>query len=86
MAGVKLAPGILPEREKYFLRLFVEKQLMAVPDRRQSPSRSRKRRSHNALKEKQLQACPQCQTRVPSHVVCPTCGHYQGRPLVVTEE
>jgi large subunit ribosomal protein L32 len=59
---------------------------MAVPDRRQSHSRTRKRQSHDAIKPKQLQACPQCQTRIPSHVVCPTCGHYQGRALVTVEE
>ncbi|HTN02599.1 50S ribosomal protein L32 [Planctellipticum variicoloris] len=59
---------------------------MAVPDRRQSKSRSRKRRSHDAIKPPQLQHCPQCQTMIKSHVVCPTCGSYQGRALVSVEE
>jgi large subunit ribosomal protein L32 len=59
---------------------------MAVPDRRQSKSRSRKRRSHDFLKPLQLSNCPQCQTRVPTHLVCPNCGYYQGRTLVETEE
>jgi large subunit ribosomal protein L32 len=59
---------------------------MAVPKRRQSKSRSRKRNSHNAVKPVQLQYCPQCSTAVPTHVVCPNCGYYQGRTLVETED
>lgn len=59
---------------------------MAVPKRRQSKARSRKRRSHNAVKPLQLAYCPQCQTAAPTHTVCPNCGYYQGRTLVESEE
>lgn len=59
---------------------------MAVPKRRQSRSRSRKRNSHNAVKPVQLMYCPQCSTATPTHVVCPNCGYYQGRTVVETEE
>ena len=59
---------------------------MAVPKRRQSKARSRKRRSHNAVKPMQLAYCPQCQTATPTHTVCPNCGYYQGRNLVESEE
>ncbi|MFN8709490.1 MAG: 50S ribosomal protein L32 [Planctomyces sp.] len=59
---------------------------MAVPKRRQSKSRSRKRNSHNAVKPRQLAKCPQCGTSAPTHVVCPNCGYYQGRVLVAPEE
>jgi len=59
---------------------------MAVPKRRQSKSRSRKRNSHNAVKPRQLAKCPQCGTLCPTHVVCPTCGYYQGRVLVDHED
>lgn len=59
---------------------------MAVPKRRQSNSRTGRRRSHDALKPMQLQYCPQCSTAIPSHVVCPTCGHYMGREVVKQEE
>ncbi len=59
---------------------------MAVPKRRQSNSRTNRRRSHDAKKPKQLQNCPQCSHEVPSHVVCPNCGHYMGRKVVETEE
>jgi large subunit ribosomal protein L32 len=59
---------------------------MAVPKRRQSKARSKKRNSHKALRLIQLSHCPQCQTQVPSHVVCPNCGFYQGRTMVEPEE
>jgi large subunit ribosomal protein L32 len=48
--------------------------------------RGRRRRSHNAVKAIKLQYCPQCGTAKPSHVVCPNCGHYQGRTFIETEE
>jgi large subunit ribosomal protein L32 len=60
--------------------------VMAVPKRRHSNSRTNRRRSHHAKKPKQLQTCPQCSYEVPSHVVCPNCGHYMGRKVVKTEE
>ena len=59
---------------------------MAVPKRRQSRSRSRKRNSHNAVKPVQLMYCPQCGQSQPTHVVCPNCGYYQGRTVIETEE
>ena len=58
---------------------------MAVPKRKQSNSRTGMRRSHHGLKAKQLHACPKCGTMIPSHVVCPNCGHYGGRTMVETE-
>jgi large subunit ribosomal protein L32 len=59
---------------------------MAVPKRRSSKSRSGKRQSHDAVKPVQLTYCPQCSTALPTHVVCPNCGYYQGRTMVETEE
>jgi large subunit ribosomal protein L32 len=58
---------------------------MAVPKRKHSNSRTGKRRSHDALKPRQLHHCPKCSTEVPSHVVCPNCGYYMGRTVVETE-
>lgn len=58
---------------------------MAVPKRKHSNSRSGKRRSHDALKPRELQNCPKCSTVVPPHVVCPNCGHYMGRTVMETE-
>ncbi len=59
---------------------------MAVPKRRSSKSRAKKRNSHKAKTPIQLSPCPQCSEMTPSHVVCPKCGHYQGRTLVEPEE
>ena len=58
---------------------------MAVQKSRRTPSTRGMRRSHDALKAKQLQACPKCSTPKPSHVICPNCGHYGGRTIVETE-
>lgn len=59
---------------------------MAVPKRKHSNSRTGKRRSHDRLTARQLQACPKCGTAGPTHTVCPNCGHYMGRTMVETEE
>ena len=57
---------------------------MAVPKRKHSNSRTGKRRSHNALRAKELTSCTKCGYRLPTHVVCPQCGTYMGR--VVDEQ
>lgn len=59
---------------------------MAVPKRKHSNSRTGKRRSHDALKAKQLQDCPKCGSPTPSHVACNNCGHYMGRTVVEVED
>ncbi len=58
---------------------------MAVPKRKHSNSRTGKRRSQDAKKARQTAYCQQCSTAVPSHAVCPKCGHYMGRNVVETE-
>ncbi|MBX7166686.1 MAG: 50S ribosomal protein L32 [Pirellulales bacterium] len=55
---------------------------MAVPKRRQSNARTRTRRAHHFVTPIQTVNCPQCSTPLPSHVVCPNCGHYMGRTVV----
>ncbi|MHB0955574.1 MAG: 50S ribosomal protein L32 [Pirellulaceae bacterium] len=59
---------------------------MAVPKRKHSNSRTGTRRSHDAKQARQLTFCPKCSTSVPTHVVCPTCGHYMGRQVVEIKE
>ncbi|NOX56412.1 MAG: 50S ribosomal protein L32 [Planctomycetes bacterium] len=59
---------------------------MAVPKRKSSKSRTRKRRANKGVKPIQLSECPQCHTRVITHVSCPTCGYYQGRTVVEVTE
>jgi large subunit ribosomal protein L32 len=59
---------------------------MAVPKRRNSNSRTGRRRAHDFLVAKELTSCPKCAYRVPTHVVCPRCGYYQGRVVVEQKE
>ncbi|HBT77880.1 MAG TPA: 50S ribosomal protein L32 [Planctomycetaceae bacterium] len=52
---------------------------MAVPKRKHSNARTGSRRSHDHKKLVQRSQCPECSRAIPSHVVCPNCGHYMGR-------
>ena len=57
---------------------------MALPKRRQSKARSRKRRTHYKSKAISLAKCAQCkQSKLPHHA-CPNCGYYRGRPVIST--
>lgn len=55
---------------------------MAVPKRKQSNARTGSRRSQDYKKPVQTVACSECNKMIPSHVVCPNCGHYMGREVV----
>lgn len=54
---------------------------MAVPKRRQSNSRRKKRRTHDALPTIHLGSCPQCGSAKRAHRVCASCGYYKGRQV-----
>ncbi|MFQ5878748.1 MAG: 50S ribosomal protein L32 [Dehalococcoidia bacterium] len=57
-----------------------------LPKKKHSKSRQRRRRSQIALQLPSLVTCPQCRSpRLPHHV-CPVCGTYQGREVLVAEE
>ena len=57
--------------------------LMAVPKQRQSHSRTNKRRSQHKMEATTLRHCPRChEPRLP-HRVCPNCGTYAGREVIV---
>ena len=56
---------------------------MAVPKQRQSRSRTHKRRSQHRVEAPALHACPRCHSPKRSHRVCPVCGTYAGREVVV---
>lgn len=58
---------------------------MALPKRRQSRARTRKRRAHDALKRKGTTVCPRCDTVKQPHRICPTCGYYANREVVAME-
>ncbi len=57
---------------------------MALPKRRQSKSRSRKRRTHYKSNLASTTKCPQCGSIKMRHRACPECGYYRGRPVVST--
>ncbi len=52
---------------------------MALPKHRQSRSRTRKRRSHDALTAPNVVYCPECDEPKLPHRLCPGCGSYKGR-------
>ncbi|MGM0501964.1 MAG: 50S ribosomal protein L32 [Bacillota bacterium] len=54
---------------------------MAVPKRRTSKTRKRKRRTHKNLTPPNLSECPQCHELKKSHQVCSECGFYKGRKV-----
>ncbi|MBQ0029612.1 MAG: 50S ribosomal protein L32 [Paludibacteraceae bacterium] len=63
---------------------------MAHPKRRQSKTRSAKRRTHYKAVEPTLAVCPNCGALYVYHKVCGECGFYRGvvavAPKVKDEE
>ena len=57
---------------------------MALPKRRQSKARSRKRRTHYKSASVSTTTCPQCNSTKMPHRACPNCGYYKGRPVIST--
>ena len=55
---------------------------VAVPFRRTSKTRKRKRRTHFKLSVPGMVRCPQCGERKLAHRVCKECGHYKGEEVV----
>jgi len=55
---------------------------MALPKRRHSHSRTRKRRSHDALTAPNVAVCPECGEPKLPHMLCGSCGTYKGRAVV----
>jgi len=58
---------------------------MAHPKRQHSHSRTMKKRTHQKLEAPALVECTQCKKLKPSHHVCPYCGYYKGKEVVVVE-
>ncbi|MBK8482220.1 MAG: 50S ribosomal protein L32 [Proteobacteria bacterium] len=60
---------------------------MAVPKKRQSSSRSAKRRAnHDRVAPANVAACPSCGEPRLAHRVCPSCGKYGGRVIIAQPE
>jgi large subunit ribosomal protein L32 len=58
---------------------------MAVPKQRQSRARTRKRRAQHKIAPPGLESCPRCHAPKLPHRICPSCGTYAGREVVVEE-
>lgn len=59
---------------------------MAVPKSKSSKQRRNKRFANWKLTSPNLSECPQCHELKPSHKVCPKCGYYNGKPVVIAKE
>lgn len=55
---------------------------MAVPKRRHSKSRGRKRRTGKGLKKPQLERCSHCNEWKKPHHICENCGYYKGKKIL----
>lgn len=53
-----------------------------VPKKKTSKSKRDMRRSHHALVFPALSTCKNCGNKVPQHIVCPSCGQYDGRQVI----
>jgi large subunit ribosomal protein L32 len=58
----------------------------ALPKQRVSRRRQGNRRRHIHLKAVQLVPCRHCREMKRAHHVCPSCGWYNGRQVIVIEE
>ena len=56
---------------------------MAVPQRRISKTRKRLRRTHFKLSVSGLVTCPNCGAMIKAHHVCPKCGYYAGKAVIL---
>lgn len=55
---------------------------MAVPRNRLSNARKNSKRAHHAKKPKSIGTCSTCNNPKLPHVICQSCGSYNGRSIV----
>jgi large subunit ribosomal protein L32 len=55
---------------------------VALPKKRHSKARGRRRRTHWKVAKVGLTPCPQCKQPKLPHRVCAVCGSYNGRQVV----
>ena len=55
---------------------------MALPKKRHSAARGRRRRTHWKISSTSLIPCPQCKQMKQPHKACAVCGYYNGRQVM----
>ncbi len=55
---------------------------MAVPKKKMSRSRTRRRKAQWRVTAPSTSPCPQCRAPRLSHRACPECGTYKGREIL----
>lgn len=55
---------------------------MALPKKRHSKARGRRRRTHWKISPDNLVPCPQCKQPKLAHHVCKVCGYYGGKQVI----
>ena len=60
---------------------------MAVPKRKLSKARTRRRKAtwKRSVKTPTLIECNHCHAQKPAHVVCPECGFYKGKQVLTVK-
>jgi len=56
---------------------------MPLPKRQHSKQRGRKRRTHWKIKLASLSICSQCKKEILPHRICPYCGFYKGKAVII---
>lgn len=59
---------------------------MANPKRKWSKARTARSRSNWKLGKPNLAECPQCHTLRLPHRMCKSCGHYNGKAVIQSQE
>ena len=59
---------------------------MAVPKKKTSKAKGRKRRAHYKANAAALVNCENCGDKKRPHYVCPHCGFYRGKKIIATTE
>ncbi|MBC8313081.1 MAG: 50S ribosomal protein L32 [Candidatus Cloacimonetes bacterium] len=59
---------------------------MAVPKKKTSKSKSRKRRTHYKAKVEKTIKCANCGEQMRPHFACPNCGFYKGKKIISVAE
>lgn len=58
---------------------------MALPKRRHSRARGRKRRTHWKLSAPTVVDCNNCRQPKLAHHICPSCGYYKNAEVITVE-